>query len=98
MEKLKSDILRVTGKYLDARLYQVFFFGSRASGASHAGSDIDVGIRGPRPIAAAVMAKIRAEIEDLPVLYKIDVVDFQKAAPDFKVVASRHIEPIKKYD
>jgi septum formation topological specificity factor MinE len=31
-DKLREDILRILGKYLDLSKYKVFFFGSRISG------------------------------------------------------------------
>ncbi len=93
-EKLKNDIKKIIGKYLDLKKYRVFFFGSRVSGNSHSRSDIDVGIEGPRPLPLGIMEEIKDEIDDLPVLYSIDVVDFKEAAPDFRKVARKDVERI----
>jgi predicted nucleotidyltransferase len=94
MEDLKKIILRVLAKHLDLREYHVFFFGSRVSGTSSERSDIDIGINGPRAIPHDVMSRIRDEIFELPVLYKIDIVDFQRVSSDFREVALKQIELI----
>ncbi len=88
--KLKKDILGIIGKHLDILAYKVFFFGSRVVGSGNERSDIDVGIEGPGEISYEIMAKIKDEIDNLPILYKIEIVDFAKVSPDFyKVVSFR---------
>ena len=89
LEKLKKNVLDIVGKYLDILEYKVFFFGSRVVGSGNERSDIDVGIEGPDEVSYEIMAKIRDEIDNLPILYKIEIVDFAKVSPDFyKVVSS----------
>ncbi len=92
--ELSRDVLRIIGGHLDLSVYEVFFFGSRVAGSASPRSDIDVGIRGPRAIPIEIMSDIREGIGDLPILYKIDIVDFQKTSADFRAVALRHIEPL----
>lgn len=41
-----------------------------------------------------IMVEIRAETSDLPILQKIDVVDFNSVSDNFKKVALRNIEVI----
>ena len=89
---LKEKILRIIGKYLNLSKYRVFFFGSRVTGKSDENSDIDIGIEGDKPLPAGVLSDIQDEIEELPVLYKIDVVDFADANEKFKAIAKEHIE------
>jgi len=91
-EKLKKEILEIVGKYLDFHEYRVFFFGSRVAGKNDERSDIDVGIEGAKPIPAGTMLDIQEEIENLPTLYKIDVVDFYDVSEKFREVAKQHIE------
>lgn len=57
-------------------------------------SDIDVGIEGPHSIPTKICLKIQDEIEELPTLYKIELVDFSRVAPKFREVALQHTEPI----
>lgn len=92
-EKLvKGKILAIIGKYLDLSKYRVFFFGSRVSGKGNEFSDIDVGIEGKEALPLRVLGEITDEIEELPILYKIDVVDFNRVNEGFKAVAKQHIE------
>lgn len=93
LKKLRKEILGICSKYLDLKKYKVFFFGSRANGIGDDRSDIDIGILGSEPVSSIV--KIREEIEDLPILYKIDVVDFKDTSEGFRKVALEYTEPIK---
>lgn len=95
VEKLKREILEILGKYLDISEYKVFFFGSRAEGTLlNERSDIDVGIEGKEPIPARIWLDIQEDIERIPTLYKIEIVDFRRAADVFRQVALQHTELI----
>jgi predicted nucleotidyltransferase len=95
-EKLKKEILKIVGRYLDLEKYEVFFFGSRAANKGTERSDIDLGIEGKKEVPAEILAKIKEEIEELPTLYKIDVIDFKKVDKDFYKIAKKKIEVITK--
>ena len=90
-DKLKKEILEILGKYLDLSKYKVFFFGSRVRGNSDERADIDIGVEGPE-IPAYAKLEIEEELENLPILYKIDFVDFNNVSDKFKKVAKEHIE------
>ena len=91
-KEIKEGLLRIIGGHLDLSSYKVFIFGSRAGTKGDEHSDIDLGIQGPQKIPLGVLATIREEIEELPFLYKIDVVDFADASEEFKSIALRHVE------
>lgn len=94
-EKLKKEILEIVGKYLDLKKYKVFFFGSRVNGKSDERSDIDVGIEGPKKISYDIIYDIKNNMdENIPVLYKIDVINFTDADEKFLKVASQFKEYI----
>ena len=93
-EKLKKEILEIVGKYLDLKKYKVFNFGSRVSGRGSDRSDIDIGIEGPKEVPYEVTFDIKEDMERLPILYKIDVIDFTGAEKNFIEVASQHKEYI----
>lgn len=95
VEKLKKEILDILGRYLDLTKYNVFFFGSRVPGRGTERSDIDVGIEGP-PIPTETWFDIQEEIENLPILYKIEIVDFRHVAAKFGDVARQHREVISR--
>lgn len=93
-KKIREDILKIVGKYLDLREYKIFFFGSRVNGKGSERSDIDVGIEGKKEIPEKILLKIREEIKNIPTLYHIDIVDFRKVDKDFYKVAKSRIEEV----
>src|SRR3989338_3532945 len=93
-EKLKKEILDIMGRHLDLSEYRVFFFGSRVTGKGTERSDIDVGIEGPVPVPLKAFFDIKEEIKNLPVLYKIEAVDFKRVQADFYEGAHQNIEII----
>lgn len=94
LEKLKEEIRSIVGRHLDLKSHRLFFFGSRLKDRGDERSDIDIGLEGPEEISPLVISKIKEEIEELPILYKIEVVDFKRVSPDFRQVALRQIEEI----
>jgi predicted nucleotidyltransferase len=58
-------------------------------------SDVDVGINGREPVPAKIWLDLQEKVEQIPVLYKIDLVDFQRVSPAFREVALQRIEQIK---
>ena len=94
VEKLKARILQVLRRHLDLGGYRVFFFGSRVSGNGDEHSDIDVGIEGPETVPSEAWALIQEEIENLPLLYKIDIVDFKRLDSETRSLMLQHCENI----
>lgn len=90
--KLKKEILEIISKYLDLKEYRVFFFGSRIKENQDEKADIDIGIEGKKPMPEETLYKIKEEISELPILYKIDIVDFKRVDKDFYQVAKQNIE------
>jgi len=93
-EELKAKLREIVGKHVDLSRYTLFFFGSRVQGRGDERSDVDVGIEGPESVPGHVMEEIREAIENLPVLYTIDIVDFTDVSEDFRREALRAREPI----
>lgn len=95
IELLKEDIRMVIRRNVDLSKIKAFFFGSRVTGKARPRSDFDVGLLGPEPVADGVLRKIRQDMDDLRTLYKIDVIDFFRANPEFREVALEKIEEIR---
>ncbi|MBT9131621.1 MAG: hypothetical protein DDT32_00127 [Syntrophomonadaceae bacterium] len=95
-EKLKREILEIVERYLDLRQYEVFFFGSRVRDETDDRADIDIGIQGDQPLPSGVLEDIREELNNLPILYSIDVIDFSDVDKDFYRVAKQNVEIITK--
>jgi predicted nucleotidyltransferase len=81
----------VVRRHLPDHAYQVFLFGSRATGTARERSDIDIGIEGPAPVPHEALAAIEEELEDAPTLYTIDVVDFKRLPETFRRFARQRI-------
>jgi predicted nucleotidyltransferase len=91
-EKLKKEVLAIVSKYLDTNKYRVFFFGSRVRGDNFAAADIDIGIDGPEEVSGAIKLQIKEDLENIPVLYKFDLVDFKSVSQDFRKEALKSVE------
>lgn len=64
---------------LHPNIEKVLIFGSRAKGNYHEGSDIDLAIIG-NSITADQLDDIRLQIEDLGLLYSVDILSYQEQA------------------
>ena len=93
--KIKKMIKQAIGMHLDLSKYKIFVFGSRVTGKGNDRSDIDIGVLGSRALSLSKLGAIKEAMEDLPILYKVDVVDFKRAGENFKKVALTKIEHIK---
>lgn len=98
INKLKKEIVEIIGRYLDLNQYKIFFFGSRVAGKGNEHSDIDIGIEGAEPIPMEIFFKIKDEIDAIPTLYKIEIVDFKRVTSDFREVAFQYIEEFSNND
>lgn len=70
-----SDICGVFKRH--ANVEKVLIFGSRAKGNYSEGSDIDLAVVGSE-ISFNQLMDINIQIEDLGLLYKVDVIDYKK--------------------
>ena len=70
-----ADICSVLEKH--ANIEKAVIFGSRAKGNYGEGSDIDLAIVG-NDISFNQLMDINIQIEDLGLLYKVDVIDYNK--------------------
>jgi len=92
VKKFKNKIINIIKKYPELKKSRVFVFGSRVRGDNFARADIDLGLESPNQISAIVKYKFEQEIKNLPLLYKIDLVDFNNVSSDFKKQALKNIE------
>ena len=74
--------------------WRAYLFGSRARGEQRPGSDWDIGLVGPEPLAGAVIERIRADLEDLPTLHTFEVVDLLTTPAGFRDAALRGSRPL----
>lgn len=74
-------------KYLPVDSYQVFLFGSRATGKNRKWSDVDIGILGNQKISDDKFVLIESDISESDIPYLVEVVDFRSVTPEFTKVA-----------
>ncbi len=94
VQELESEIKAIIGQKLDLNEYELFYFGSRVTDRGDEHSDIDIGIKGPKKVPLNILSEIEEDIEWIPTLYSIDVVDFNSVSDDMKSVALEKIEKI----
>jgi len=91
--EIEQAVARIIRKHLGPE-YRVFLFGSRAGGTARRGSDYDIGIEGPARLDLSTLFVIQNEVEELPTLHKIDIVDFTGTSASFQRVAKMQTKPI----
>jgi predicted nucleotidyltransferase len=92
--KLRKQLKNLLSKYIDTNTHIPIFFGSRVNGKATDRSDIDLGILGNTPLDSKTLGLIKDGVENLPILYKIDVVDFATVSENFRQVALQKYEQV----
>lgn len=92
--KMKRLLKAIIYKYLKGADYKTFIFGSRATGQLGHFSDLDLGILGQKKIPGHILEKIREDLENSSIPYKIDVVDFHKVSAKFRSLALKNIRSL----
>jgi predicted nucleotidyltransferase len=80
LDRARSVVLNGLREYA----VEVFLFGSFARGAGTLGSDIDVGVLPLEPIPAEVFSRVRTELEETPLLFRVDLVDLSETDREFR--------------
>ena len=80
LDRVKSIVLDRLSEHDVA----VYLFGSRAGGAPRAASDIDVAIDAGAPLPRIVLARLRDDLEESTVPYRVDVVDLAECDTAFR--------------
>ena len=81
-EKYKRQLLEIIHKRVPQST--VYLFGSRATNAETAGSDIDLAIDTGRPIAYQTIIKIQCDIDETTIPLNVDIVDLQTVPASLK--------------
>ncbi len=92
MKKDDRELIKeIITRYLDEDKYDIFLFGSIASGNENKYSDYDIGIIGKNEVPGYKIANIQADLEESNILRKVDVVDFSIVTKNFKKTALKKI-------
>jgi predicted nucleotidyltransferase len=84
------DVLEANADRLRGR--KVVLFGSRARGTARPRSDFDVGILGEIPLPLNDFYAIEDMLDELPTLYRIELVDFARVSERFRRRALEQVE------
>ncbi|MEW5952055.1 MAG: nucleotidyltransferase domain-containing protein [Elusimicrobiota bacterium] len=72
---------------------KIFLFGSRANGNFTENSDADIAIKGEHKIDLETIAKIKMDLEELNINFKIDIIDYNSVSENFrKIIDESSIE------
>jgi len=83
--ELQRAIVHIITMHLGHALnVRIFLFGSRATGQHTPRSDYDIGIDATVSIPLATLGRIQADLDELPVLPKIEVVDLHRVGETFR--------------
>lgn len=93
-QDIRERVAGIIRKYVDGDT-KVFLFGSRADGTHTKRSDYDFGIEAEREIPLSVLSRIKGEVEQLPTLHTIDIVDFHRVSGSFRNGALQTIEIVR---
>ena len=92
MKKPEEEIKRIIYRFLNPKEYQVFVFGSRATGKAKKFSDFDIGILGKKSVPSIAKFLIEEALEESDLPYKVDIVDFSLVSNNFRKVALSKIK------
>ncbi|GAB6066984.1 nucleotidyltransferase domain-containing protein [Methylothermus subterraneus] len=79
-----AAIQRLLQPWLERFKAQLILFGSRARGDFCPASDIDVAIKAESPLPPWLLAEMRELMENSPLPFKVDLIDYARAPEDLK--------------
>lgn len=92
-EEIKKEAVKIVRKYLP-REYKIFLFGSWAKGDALETSDLDIGILGEKEVPWELMHKILEDIEEIPTLRSIDIVDLKSTGENYTNKILEYAKPL----
>lgn len=87
---VKNEILRILAHHISLETYQVFLFGSRASGKAKKWSDYDIGIKGQQKLSYSTLSKIESNLEESDIPYQVDIIDLNRVSEKFLELALKN--------
>jgi len=94
-EKVKVMLLEFAReKAREGLRARFFFFGSRVRGDFKERSDFDLAVDAGAPLDPITLGRLRDDLEKLPTLYRIDLVDAAATSSRFRAEAFAVIEKI----
>ena len=75
---------RIVVKFLAPQRARLFLFGSRARGAAHRTSDIDVAVLPEAPLIPGALARLREALEESDIPYRVEIIDLSTVSEAFR--------------
>ena len=88
-QETQRHIVEIVRRHMPLAHYRVFLFGSRVTGAATPRSDYDIGLEAAEPVPGGALAKMALDLEDLPILQKVEVIDFARVSKEFSAEAGK---------
>ena len=85
--RLLRELQKLAQKYHEDGI-SLFIFGSFARGDQRPTSDLDLGVEWHREYRQEAFLRLYWEVQDLPTIRKIDLVDFEQTEADFRQIAT----------
>lgn len=92
-EKIFKEIVKIVRKYLSDD-YKILLFGSWAKGDFLNTSDVDIAILGDNKVPYDLMVKIKEEVEEIPTLRSIDIIDLNSKEKAFRENVLRYAKSL----
>ena len=83
----QTEVMHNVARIIRLRLsdeYKIVLFGSWAYNTARPHSDIDIGILGKKPVPWNTLARIKNEVDELPTLRSVDIVDLTSVSFEFR--------------
>jgi len=90
--KFKHEIIQIILKHISGDDLEIFLFGSFAQNKSRLSSDVDLCLKAKNKIDYALLLKIKSELEESNIPFKIDLIDFHAVDDEFKKIALQEVE------
>jgi len=94
IELLLLNINKIIRKYLSPD-YKIYLFGSWVNKEARSNSDLDIAIMGNKKIDWSIMAKLLNDVDDIPTLRGIDIVDLNSTSEEFRRNVLAYAKPLE---
>ena len=82
--KILLEVRQIAMEVLGNQQVDLYLFGSWAKGTPAVYSDIDIAVGSPVPLPPGIFARLRERFEESHIPYRVDVVDLNSVAPEFR--------------
>ena len=79
-----QEVRQIVLQGLKGYQVEVYLFGSRATGQAGAASDIDVAVNPLKTLPIGLLSRIRQELEESNVPYRVDLVDLSRLGSEWR--------------